>query len=117
LPKTCFSAIIQKDKLQETIIMSRLCPITGKKGLSGNHVSHANNKTPRRYQPNLQHVSLVSESLGRSIRMRMTTRGLKTVEFHGGLDPFLMRSSTKNLNSVLKSLKKIITARQANDPK
>ncbi|MES2608559.1 MAG: 50S ribosomal protein L28 [Pseudomonadota bacterium] len=92
--------------------MSRLCPITGKKGLSGNHVSHANNKTKRRYQPNLQQVSLMSESLGRSVRMRMTTRGLKTVEFHGGLDAFLLRSSNVGLNSELKSLKKIITARQ-----
>lgn len=93
--------------------MSRLCPITGKKGLSGNHVSHANNKTKRRYQPNMQQVSLTSDSLGRAIRMRMTTRGLKTVEFHGGLDAFLLRSSTKTLNSELKALKKIITARQA----
>ena len=92
--------------------MSKLCPITGKKGLSGNNVSHANNKSKRRYQPNLQQVSLMSESLGRSIRMRMTTRGLKTVEFHGGLDAFLLRSSSVGLNSELKSLKKIITARQ-----
>ncbi|MDP3372178.1 MAG: 50S ribosomal protein L28 [Candidatus Paracaedibacteraceae bacterium] len=92
--------------------MSRLCPITGKKGLSGNHVSHANNKSKRRYQPNLQQVSLMSEALGRSVHMRMTTRGLKTVEFHGGLDAFLLRSSTRILNSELRSLKKIITARQ-----
>lgn len=92
--------------------MSKLCPITGKKGLSGNNVSHANNKSKRRYQPNLQQVSLMSESLGRSIHMRMTTRGLKTVEFHGGIDAFLIRSSTRGLNSELKNLKKIITARQ-----
>ena len=93
--------------------MSKLCPITGKKGLSGNNVSHANNKTKRRYQPNLQEVSLVSDSLGRSIRMRITTRGLKTVEFHGGIDAFLLRSSAKNLTSELKSLRKVILNRQA----
>jgi large subunit ribosomal protein L28 len=92
--------------------MSRLCPITGKKGLSGNHVSHANNKSKRRYQPNMQQVSLVSDALGRSIHMRMTARGLKTVEFHGGLDAFLLRSSSLKLNSELRNLKKIITARQ-----
>ncbi len=92
--------------------MSKICPITGKKGLSGNNVSHANNKTKRRYQPNLQEVSLVSDSLGRSIRMRITTRGLKTVEFHGGLDAFLMRASTTSLTSELKSLRKIIMGRQ-----
>ncbi len=93
--------------------MSKICPITGKKGLSGNNVSHANNKTKRRYQPNLQEVSLVSDSLGRSIRMRITTRGLKTVEFHGGLDAFVMRAAAKSLTPELKSLRKIIMARQA----
>ena len=93
--------------------MSKICPITGKKGLSGNNVSHANNKTKRRYQPNLQEVSLVSDSLGRSIRMRITTRGLKTVEFHGGLDAFVMRAASKSLTPELKSLRKIIAARQA----
>lgn len=54
----------------------------------------------------------MSESLGRPIHMRMTTRGLKTVEFHGGIDAFLIRSSTRGLNSELKNLKKVITARQ-----
>ena len=92
--------------------MSRLCPITGKKGLSGNNVSHANNKTKRRYQPNMQNVSLLSEALGRSINLRMTTSGLKTVEFHGGLDAFLLRSSSLKLNSSLRSLQKIIKSRQ-----
>jgi large subunit ribosomal protein L28 len=93
--------------------MSKICPVTGKKVMSGNNVSHANNKTRRKFNINMQPVSLVSEVLGRSVSMRMTARGLKTIEFHGGLDAYLLRSPASKLTAELKSLRKIITERQA----
>ena len=70
--------------------MSRRCQITGKGVLSGNNVSHANNKTRRRFLPNIQNASLVSEVLGQQISFRVSTRGLRTVEHNGGIDAFLL---------------------------
>ena len=70
--------------------MSRRCEITGKGVLTGNNVSHANNKTRRRYLPNLQETALLSDVLGTSVRMRVTTHGLRTIEHNGGLDAFLL---------------------------
>ncbi|MSO69154.1 MAG: 50S ribosomal protein L28 [Alphaproteobacteria bacterium] len=69
--------------------MSRRCELTGKGVLSGNNVSHANNKTRRRYLPNLQPISFLSDALGRTVRLRVATRTIKTVERHGGLDSYL----------------------------
>lgn len=94
--------------------MSKVCPITHKKVMSGNNVSHANNKTRRKFHINMQEVSLLSDVLGRSISMRLTTRGLKTVEFHGGLDTYLLRTSGRHLTPELKALKKIISNRTKN---
>ena len=68
--------------------MSRRCQITGKGVLTGNNVSHANNKTRRRFLPNLQDVSLVSEVLGSAVRIRVSVQGLRTIEHNGGLDAF-----------------------------
>ena len=68
--------------------MSRRCEISGKAVLSGNTVSHANNKNRRRFLPNLQEQTLLSDVLG-SIRMRLTTHALRTIEHNGGLDAFL----------------------------
>jgi large subunit ribosomal protein L28 len=74
--------------------MSRRCEITGKGVLSGNNVSHANNKTRRRFLPNLQQTSLLSDTLGASVHMRLSTRAIRTVERNGGIDAFLL--STRN---------------------
>ena len=70
--------------------MSRRCEITGKGVLSGNNVSHANNKTRRRFLPNLQVTSLLSDILGHEVRMRLSTRAIRTVEHNGGIDAFLL---------------------------
>ena len=70
--------------------MARRCMLTGKGVMTGNNVSHANNKTRRRFLPNLRRQRLYSETLGESIRLRITTHALRTVEHRGGLDGFLL---------------------------
>ena len=87
--------------------MAKRCEVTGKGVLTGNNVSHANNKTRRRFLPNLQETSLMSEALGRMVRLRLTTNGIRTIEFHGGLDAFLLRK----LGPKVAALKKVITQR------
>jgi large subunit ribosomal protein L28 len=93
--------------------MSRRCAISGKAVLYGNNVSHANNKSRRRFLPNLQETSFMSESLGRMVRMRLSTNAIRTVEFHGGLDTFLTQTSSLKLTPELIRLKKIIQKRLA----
>ena len=66
--------------------MSRRCNITGKGVLVGNNVSHANNKTKRRFLPNLQTTSLLSDALGQAVRVKLTPRAIRTIEINGGLD-------------------------------
>lgn len=90
------------------VSVSRVCQLIGKKVLSGNNVSHANNKTRRRFLPNLQVVSLMSETLGKSFNFRISMRALRTIEFHGGLDNFLQKARKKDLSDKLISLKKLI---------
>ncbi len=86
--------------------MSRVCEITGKKVMVGNNVSHANNKTKRRFLPNLQVVTLISDILGQKFRLRLTPNGLKTIEFHGGLDAFLLKTSSIKLSPDVAAIKK-----------
>ncbi len=86
--------------------MSRRCQITGKGVLSGNNVSHANNKTRRRFLPNLQDVSVLSDSLGTSVRMRLCTRALRTIEHNGGLDAFLLSTPNRRLPEEAQALKR-----------
>lgn len=88
--------------------MSKRCPITGKGVMFGNNVSHANNKTRRRFLPNLQRTSFMSEALGRSVQLRLSTNAIRTIEFHGGLDAFLMRTKTTQLDPKVARLKKAI---------
>ena len=88
--------------------MSRRCEFTGKAVLVGNNVSHANNKTKRRFLPNLQRASLVSDLLGEAVRVRLTTRALRTVEKSGGLDSFLLGAKTDRLGKKARDLKKRI---------
>nr|WP_294552431.1 50S ribosomal protein L28 [uncultured Rhodopila sp.] len=88
--------------------MSRRCEITGKGVLSGNNVSHANNKTRRRFLPNLQVTSLLSDILGHEVRMRLSTRGIRTVEHNGGIDAFLLGTPNTRLTAEGRELKRRI---------
>lgn len=88
--------------------MSRRCSLTGKGVLSGNNVSHANNKTKRRFLPNLQKISFLSETLGKTVQLRVCTNAIRTVEFHGGLDAFLRRCSSEKLSPRAKEIRKTI---------
>ena len=86
--------------------MSRRCLISGKGVLTGNNVSHANNKTRRRFLPNLQDASLLSDALNQRVRLRVTTRGLKTIEINGGIDAFLLSVNDSKLSEEALSLKR-----------
>ncbi|EKF40399.1 50S ribosomal protein L28 [Nitratireductor indicus C115] len=88
--------------------MSRACELTGKAVLTGNNVSHANNKTRRRFLPNLCHVTLQSETLGQSVRLRVSANALRSVEHRGGLDAFLVKAKTNELSQRARLLKKQI---------
>ena len=93
--------------------MSRRCEITGKGVLSGNNVSHANNKTRRRFLPNLQVTSVLSDILGHVVRMRLSTRAIRTVEHNGGIDAFLLGTNNAKLTIEAKTLKRRIEKAQA----
>ena len=93
--------------------MSRHCQITGKGVLSGNNVSHANNKTRRRFLPNLQEASLLSDTLGFSVSMRLCTRAIRTVERNGGIDAFLLSTPNRNLAAEALVLKRRIARARA----
>ena len=88
--------------------MSRRCEITGKGVLSGNNVSHANNKTRRRFLPNLQVSSMLSDILGSEVRMRISTQAIRTVEHNGGIDAFLLGMPNTKLTVEGKQLKRRI---------
>ncbi len=79
--------------------MSRVCELSGKSVMTGNNVSHANNRTRRRFLPNLVNVTLMSEALNQRIRLRVSASALRTVEHRGGLDAFLMKEKEGNLSS------------------
>ena len=87
--------------------------MTGKGVLTGNNVSHANNKTRRRYLPNLQDTAVLSDVLGTSVRIRVTTHGLRTIEHNGGLDAFLLTTPNRRLPEEAQSLKRRIQRAQA----
>lgn len=93
--------------------MARRCAITGKGVLAGNNVSHANNKTRRRFLPNLQKVSFLSDALNQTIQLRLSTNAIKTIEFHGGLDAYLLKTKSNSLTSDILSVKKAIQKRIA----
>ena len=93
--------------------MSRVCQVTGKRPLSGNNVSHANNKTRRRFLPNLQTMRVQSDILGRKISLRVSTSAMRTVEKHGGLDAFLLQARNAELAEEAQQLKREIVAAQA----
>ena len=86
--------------------MSRVCELTGKGRLVGNNVSHANNKTKRTFLPNLQNVTLISDALGQSVKLRVSTHGLRSVEHVGGLDNWLLKTSDDDLSLRARRLKR-----------
>jgi len=94
--------------------MSRRCELTGKGPMVGNNVSHANNKTRRRFLPNLNDTALMSETLGRTFRLRVSSSALRTVDVRGGLDGFLSKAKDDELSpKALKIKKDIAKARSA----
>ena len=88
-----------------TVIMSKKCELTGKIPMKGHNVSHANNKTKRRFLPNLKKVSFKSDLLKKNVRLNVTNAALRTVDFKGGLDKFLKTAKNKNLSKKAKKLK------------
>ncbi len=86
--------------------MSRICELTGKGRQVGHNVSHANNKTKRTFLPNLQNVTLISDSLNKSISLRVSTHGLRSVEHVGGLDNWLLKSRDEDLSLRARRLKR-----------
>ena len=93
--------------------MSKVCQVTGKRPQSGNNVSHANNRTRRRFLPNLCHVTLISDSLGQSYRLRVSAAALRTVEHRGGLDALLAKADEKELSMRARLLKRQISKKIA----
>ena len=94
--------------------MSRICELTGKGRLTGNNVSHANNRTKRVFLPNLQHVTLLSETLDRGFKFRVSTHGLRSVEHNGGLDNWLLKTKDEKLSSNARKVKRdLIKAQKA----
>ena len=93
--------------------MARRCEITGKGVMSGNNVSHAVNRTRRRFLPNLQITALTSDILGESVRMKLCTKAMRTVDFKGGLDSFLLGTPNRKLAPEAIKVKKRILKRQA----
>ena len=88
--------------------MSRVCPVSGKGVLVGNNVSHANNKSKRRFLPNLQNASFFSDALKQVVRLRITPRAIRTVELKGGIDGYLASQSLAKLSPELKPLKRAL---------
>jgi large subunit ribosomal protein L28 len=93
---------------QEEIEMSRICELTGKGRLVGNNVSHANNKTKRTFLPNLQNVTLISDALGRGVKLRVSMNALRSVEHVGGLDNWLTKTHDDKLSLKVRRLKREI---------
>jgi large subunit ribosomal protein L28 len=93
--------------------MSRRCDLTGKNALVGHKVSHSNIKTKRRFLPNLVNVTLTSDTLGRSVKVRISANALKTVDHRGGLDAFLAKARNEELAPKMLELKREIAKKRA----
>lgn len=96
--------------------MSWRCDLTGKRPLVGHKVSHSNIKTKRRFLPNLRNVTLISDALGRRIKLRVSANALKTVDHRGGLDAFLMKAKDDDLSVKALELKRQIRKKHAAQP-
>jgi large subunit ribosomal protein L28 len=93
--------------------MSRRCELTGKTAQVGHKVSHSNRKTKRRFLPNLCNVTMMSDSLGRSFKLRVSAHGLKSVDHRGGLDAFLVKAKNDELSDRMLDLKREIVKKRA----
>jgi large subunit ribosomal protein L28 len=93
--------------------MSRRCELTGVGPMVGHNVSHSNIKTKRRFLPNLAPVTLQSDVLGQAYKLRITNAALRTLDFRGGLDPFLVKASDENLSPRALKIKKLVKAKMA----
>jgi large subunit ribosomal protein L28 len=93
--------------------MSRVCELTGKGPMSGNTISHANNKSRRRFLPNLNEVTLISDVLGQSFRFRVTAAALRSVDHRGGLDAYLAKAKDEELSDAALKIKKDIAKARA----
>jgi large subunit ribosomal protein L28 len=97
--------------------MARRCELTGKGVLRGHNVSHANNKTRRTFEPNLCQVTLTSDILGQSFRLRVTAHALRTVDHRGGFDAFLAKQRNETLSPKALKIKRAIEKQIAQSPK
>ncbi|MGE0153982.1 MAG: 50S ribosomal protein L28 [Reyranellaceae bacterium] len=98
--------------------MTRRCELSGKSVQVGHNVSHSNRKTKRRFLPNLQVASVLSEALGHSVRLRLTPRALRTIEHNGGIDAYLIGTSNLKLSEEMRALKRrVVKAKAARDAK
>lgn len=95
--------------------MSRVCELTGKAVMSGNNVSHALNRTRRKFRPNLIRAKLLSDVLGQSLSMKISTSALRTVEHNGGLDNFLIKARDVSLSCKARRLKKLVKKKLADN--
>ena len=93
--------------------MAKKCDISGTGEMSGNNVSHANNRTRRRFLPNLQIVSLLSETLGKAFKLKICSKTLRSIEHNGGLDSYLEKTSNAKLTDEAKKIKKSIAKKKA----
>jgi large subunit ribosomal protein L28 len=93
--------------------MTRRCDLTAKSAQVGHKVSHSNIKTKRRFLPNLQNVTMISDVLGRSVRLRVSTNAVKSVDHCGGLDTFLLKADVADLSPRARELKRQIEKKQA----
>lgn len=88
--------------------MARRCELTGKGVLTGHNVSHANNKTKRKFRPNLSEVSLISDKLYRTVKLRISKNALRSIDHNGGLDAFIVKQDNDNLSDRARRLKREI---------
>ena len=93
--------------------MSRRCELTGKGALVGHRVSHSNIKTKRRFLPNLFNVTMISEALGRSVKLRVSANAIKSVDHRGGLDAFLLKAKDDELSSKALDIKRQVVKKRA----
>jgi large subunit ribosomal protein L28 len=93
--------------------MSRRCDLTGKAAQVGHRVSHSNIKTKRRFLPNLVNVTMISDALGRSFKLRVSANALKSVDHRGGLDAFLVKAKTESLSPKARELKRQVKKKLA----
>ncbi len=93
--------------------MARRCQISGTGVLTGNNVSHAHNKSRRRFLPNLQNTSMISEALGEMVRLRLTTRAIRTIDLKGGLDAYLLGTPDAKLPTEARRIKRRIEKAKA----